>query len=239
MPAIAEETTQPCPECGMEIRSDSRFTLWCAACDWNVDRGSGSRTRDGWSGPSALWPGGAGKAVLLVKPSGEVRLGPEGEGFVNGVHTERDSVADEDELQVPEPAAGQPHTGPETDLVQEVVDVRAVLPVLDGGVRETLGRHGSSLRRTPASPPWPVRPRPSPPRVHPAPCFTRRSCRPRLQPPSCAGRTRLPGLGAGRDKPKRRPERSRNTSPNSASAPGPLSVRASGPMSVPTPDLRA
>ncbi|MCG8968988.1 MULTISPECIES: hypothetical protein [Streptomyces] len=23
----------------MEIRSDSRFTLWCAACDWNVDPG--------------------------------------------------------------------------------------------------------------------------------------------------------------------------------------------------------
>ncbi|GJF24968.1 M48 family metallopeptidase [Streptomyces sp. HO565] len=37
MPAIAEETTQPCPECGTEIRGDSRFTVWCAACDWNVD----------------------------------------------------------------------------------------------------------------------------------------------------------------------------------------------------------
>ncbi|MET7276411.1 M48 family metallopeptidase [Streptomyces flaveolus] len=39
MPAIAEETTQPCPECGTEIRGDSRFTVWCAACDWNVDPG--------------------------------------------------------------------------------------------------------------------------------------------------------------------------------------------------------
>ncbi|MER7193905.1 M48 family metallopeptidase [Streptomyces flaveolus] len=39
MPAIAEETTQPCPECGTQIRGDSRFTLWCAACDWNVDPG--------------------------------------------------------------------------------------------------------------------------------------------------------------------------------------------------------
>ena len=37
MPAIAEETVQPCPECGSEIRGDGRFTLWCAACDWNVD----------------------------------------------------------------------------------------------------------------------------------------------------------------------------------------------------------
>ncbi|MFD6613549.1 hypothetical protein ACFWD1_32325, partial [Micromonospora chalcea] len=37
--AAVEETTQPCPECGKEIRGDSRFTLWCAACDWNVDPG--------------------------------------------------------------------------------------------------------------------------------------------------------------------------------------------------------
>ncbi|MDX3831979.1 M48 family metallopeptidase [Streptomyces europaeiscabiei] len=37
MPAVARETTQPCPDCGTEIRGDSRFTLWCAACDWNVD----------------------------------------------------------------------------------------------------------------------------------------------------------------------------------------------------------
>ncbi|MEW2398087.1 M48 family metallopeptidase [Streptomyces sp. NPDC046862] len=32
-----EETVQPCPECGAEIRVDSRFTTWCSACDWNVD----------------------------------------------------------------------------------------------------------------------------------------------------------------------------------------------------------
>ncbi|MFI9565176.1 M48 family metallopeptidase [Streptomyces rishiriensis] len=37
MPVVARDTTQPCPECGAEIRGDSRFTLWCAACDWNVD----------------------------------------------------------------------------------------------------------------------------------------------------------------------------------------------------------
>ncbi|MEU3981269.1 M48 family metallopeptidase [Streptomyces sp. NPDC026672] len=36
MPAVARETTRPCPECGTEIRGDSRFTVWCAACDWNV-----------------------------------------------------------------------------------------------------------------------------------------------------------------------------------------------------------
>ncbi|MEU6547694.1 M48 family metallopeptidase [Streptomyces sp. NPDC046859] len=40
MPAIAEETVQLCPECGSEIRGDSRFTLWCTACDWNVDPGT-------------------------------------------------------------------------------------------------------------------------------------------------------------------------------------------------------
>ncbi|MFF3940499.1 M48 family metallopeptidase [Streptomyces phaeofaciens] len=37
MSAVAGETTQPCPECGTEIRGDSRFAAWCAACDWNVD----------------------------------------------------------------------------------------------------------------------------------------------------------------------------------------------------------
>ncbi|MEU5595245.1 M48 family metallopeptidase [Streptomyces sp. NPDC020298] len=37
MPDIVRETTQPCPECGTEIRGDSRFTVWCAACDWNVN----------------------------------------------------------------------------------------------------------------------------------------------------------------------------------------------------------
>ncbi|GAA4906046.1 M48 family metalloprotease [Streptomyces coeruleoprunus] len=32
-----EEKVQACPQCGTEIRSDSRFVTWCAACDWNVD----------------------------------------------------------------------------------------------------------------------------------------------------------------------------------------------------------
>ncbi|WP_413758718.1 M48 family metallopeptidase [Streptomyces sp. MMBL 11-3] len=31
------ETTQPCPQCGAEVRADGRFTAWCAGCDWNVD----------------------------------------------------------------------------------------------------------------------------------------------------------------------------------------------------------
>lgn len=34
---VVEETTQPCPRCGAEIRADKRFTVWCAGCDWNVD----------------------------------------------------------------------------------------------------------------------------------------------------------------------------------------------------------
>lgn len=37
MSTVAGETTQPCPECGTEIRGDSRFAVWCATCDWNVD----------------------------------------------------------------------------------------------------------------------------------------------------------------------------------------------------------
>ncbi|MFI9772863.1 M48 family metallopeptidase [Streptomyces sp. NPDC052415] len=37
MSVVTEETTQPCPQCGADIRADGRFTLWCAACDWNVD----------------------------------------------------------------------------------------------------------------------------------------------------------------------------------------------------------
>ncbi|GAQ66929.1 hypothetical protein [Streptomyces scabiei] len=37
MPAITGETTRPCPQCGVEMRVDDRFTVWCAACDWNVD----------------------------------------------------------------------------------------------------------------------------------------------------------------------------------------------------------
>ncbi|WP_432173202.1 M48 family metalloprotease [Streptomyces sp. Tue6028] len=42
----AGETTQPCPECGAGIRGDSRFTVWCAACDWNVDP-EGPRAEEG------------------------------------------------------------------------------------------------------------------------------------------------------------------------------------------------
>jgi Zn-dependent protease with chaperone function len=37
MRTAAEETAQPCPECGIEIRVGGRFIVWCAACDWNVD----------------------------------------------------------------------------------------------------------------------------------------------------------------------------------------------------------
>ncbi|MER5383938.1 M48 family metallopeptidase [Streptomyces sp. NPDC002688] len=37
MSTVAGETVQACPECGTEIRLDGRFTMWCAACDWNVD----------------------------------------------------------------------------------------------------------------------------------------------------------------------------------------------------------
>ncbi|MGW2051111.1 M48 family metalloprotease [Streptomyces sp. NPDC001858] len=37
MSVTAQETTQPCPRCGAVIRGDGRFTVWCAACDWNVD----------------------------------------------------------------------------------------------------------------------------------------------------------------------------------------------------------
>ncbi|OQR59567.1 peptidase, M48 family protein [Streptomyces maremycinicus] len=32
-----QETTRPCPRCGAGIGGDQRFTVWCAACDWNVD----------------------------------------------------------------------------------------------------------------------------------------------------------------------------------------------------------
>ncbi|MET7861205.1 M48 family metallopeptidase [Streptomyces sp. NPDC005318] len=35
-----EQSVQPCPECGTEVRTDSRFVPWCAACDWNVDPGA-------------------------------------------------------------------------------------------------------------------------------------------------------------------------------------------------------
>ncbi|MGW3139467.1 M48 family metalloprotease [Streptomyces sp. NPDC001139] len=39
MRAVEEQTVQPCPQCGTEIRSDRRFTVWCAACDWNLEPG--------------------------------------------------------------------------------------------------------------------------------------------------------------------------------------------------------
>ncbi|MFF1392588.1 M48 family metallopeptidase [Streptomyces sp. NPDC058287] len=37
MRSTTEQTVQPCPQCGTEIRTDRRFTTWCSACDWNVD----------------------------------------------------------------------------------------------------------------------------------------------------------------------------------------------------------
>ncbi|WP_327117779.1 M48 family metallopeptidase [Streptomyces sp. NBC_01341] len=37
MQVAEKEKVQPCPQCGTEIRTDSRFTTWCSACDWNVD----------------------------------------------------------------------------------------------------------------------------------------------------------------------------------------------------------
>ncbi|CAM5551436.1 M48 family metallopeptidase [Streptomyces griseorubiginosus] len=37
MRTAGEEIVSSCPQCGVEIRSDRRFTTWCAACDWNVD----------------------------------------------------------------------------------------------------------------------------------------------------------------------------------------------------------
>jgi Zn-dependent protease with chaperone function len=41
-----EEIVSSCPQCGVEIRTDRRFTTWCAACDWNVDpQGPGEQKR--------------------------------------------------------------------------------------------------------------------------------------------------------------------------------------------------
>ncbi|NUP16764.1 MAG: M48 family metalloprotease, partial [Streptomyces sp.] len=37
MRAVEEQVVQPCPQCGVEIRGDRRYTVWCAGCDWNVD----------------------------------------------------------------------------------------------------------------------------------------------------------------------------------------------------------
>ncbi|MET9731692.1 M48 family metallopeptidase [Streptomyces sp. NPDC006458] len=39
MRAVDEGALQACPECRAEIVVDGRFTVWCAACDWNVDPG--------------------------------------------------------------------------------------------------------------------------------------------------------------------------------------------------------
>ncbi|MED7827358.1 M48 family metallopeptidase [Streptomyces chiangmaiensis] len=41
-----EEKSQSCPECGAEIRADSRYVAWCAACDWNVDPETPHQKRD-------------------------------------------------------------------------------------------------------------------------------------------------------------------------------------------------
>lgn len=45
---------------------------------------------------------GAGNAVMLTQPLAEVPVGPEVEGFVNGMHAERGLVAVQDGLQVQE-----------------------------------------------------------------------------------------------------------------------------------------
>ncbi|MEV5907891.1 M48 family metalloprotease [Streptomyces chartreusis] len=37
MRAVEELVVQPCPQCGVEVRGDRRFTVWCGTCDWNVD----------------------------------------------------------------------------------------------------------------------------------------------------------------------------------------------------------
>ncbi|MEU0083031.1 M48 family metalloprotease [Streptomyces sp. NPDC006274] len=31
------ETVGQCPDCGHTVRTDHRFTTWCAACEWNLD----------------------------------------------------------------------------------------------------------------------------------------------------------------------------------------------------------
>ncbi|WP_405527425.1 M48 family metallopeptidase [Streptomyces canus] len=46
MRTAGEEIVASCPQCGMEIRTDRRFTTWCAACEWNVDpQGPGKEKR--------------------------------------------------------------------------------------------------------------------------------------------------------------------------------------------------
>ncbi|MGW3743863.1 hypothetical protein ACWD62_25460 [Streptomyces sp. NPDC005146] len=39
-----DRSVQPCTECGTEIRTDPRFVVWCAACDWNMDPGEPEET---------------------------------------------------------------------------------------------------------------------------------------------------------------------------------------------------
>ncbi|MFJ9935449.1 hypothetical protein ACIRSJ_20315 [Streptomyces virginiae] len=43
---------------------------------------------------------GGGNGVLIAQPLGEAAVGPEVEGFADGVHAERGLVADEDGLQM-------------------------------------------------------------------------------------------------------------------------------------------
>ncbi|MDQ0763415.1 M48 family metallopeptidase [Streptomyces canus] len=51
MRTAEEEIVSSCPQCGVEIRTDRRFTTWCAACEWNVDpQGPGEEKR----GPAAV-----------------------------------------------------------------------------------------------------------------------------------------------------------------------------------------
>lgn len=50
MRTAGEEIVSSCPQCGVEIRSDRRFTTWCAACDWNVDPQGPDRQKRGLDG---------------------------------------------------------------------------------------------------------------------------------------------------------------------------------------------
>ncbi|MEV0176734.1 M48 family metallopeptidase [Streptomyces sp. NPDC050803] len=47
MRAAEEHIVQPCPQCGTEIRGDRRFTVWCTACDWNVDPQGADHAKQG------------------------------------------------------------------------------------------------------------------------------------------------------------------------------------------------
>ncbi|MFF0010476.1 M48 family metallopeptidase [Streptomyces sp. NPDC005374] len=50
MRTAGEEIVSSCPQCGVEIRTDRRFTTWCAACDWNVDPQGPSEKKHGLDG---------------------------------------------------------------------------------------------------------------------------------------------------------------------------------------------